>query len=144
VKAYAEAEGQIRTYQPVKPAKPKVSRVPKPYAGGEWSHARFFQFLRSGLRQMSQRWPPACRLVWLRQRRPSQSTNRKLKWEYSCSMCGKWQKKEGMAADHLIPCGSLKSWEDLPGFAERLFVEAPLLRILCAECHKVRHQPEDK
>lgn len=153
VKAYVEAEGQIRTYQPVKPVKPKArkttrkpktERVPRTRAGGEWTEASFWSFLRSGLRRMSQRWPPAVRLIWLKHRRPNQSANRRLKWEFNCSMCNGWYKRAGMAADHITQCGALSSWEDLPRFASRLFCEVEDLRILCEECHKVRHQPEDK
>jgi hypothetical protein len=51
-----------------KPKPPKRSRVPKPRAGGEFSDARFFGFLRSGLRQMSRRWPPLVRQIWLEHR----------------------------------------------------------------------------
>lgn len=118
---------------------PKTSRVPRTRAGGEWTEAAFFQFLRSGLRQMSRRWPPLVRHVWLASRRPSLSTNRRLKWEFRCASCGLWYKRDDMQADHIIPCGSLRSWDDLSVFAERLFCEAAGLRIYCADCHQARH-----
>lgn len=40
--------------------------------------------------------------------------------------------------DHVIPCGSLKSLDDVRGFVERLFVEADGLRVLCEQCHAER------
>lgn len=36
-------------------------------------------------------------------------------------------------------CGSLKSWQDMAVFAERLFCEADKLRVLCEQCHTARH-----
>jgi len=119
--------------------KPKTSRVPRTRAGGEWTEAAFWSFLRSGLRQMSRRWPPLVRHVWLASRRPSQSANKRLKWEFQCASCGQWFKRDDMQADHIIPCGSLKSWADMAGFAERLFCEADKLRIYCERCHKAEH-----
>jgi len=62
-----------------------------------------------------------------------------MKWEFCCAGCARWYKREGMQADHITPCGSLRSWEDLPGFASRLFCEADMLRIYCADCHQARH-----
>lgn len=38
--------------------------------------------------------------------------------------------------DHINPCGRLASFNDLSGFAERLFCEADQLRVLCKPCHK--------
>jgi hypothetical protein len=42
--------------------------------------------------------------------------------------------------DHVIPAGSLRSWDDLPIFAERLFCEREVdgvkrLQRLCDKCH---------
>lgn len=118
--------------------KPKTTRVPKPYAGGEWSHARFFQFIRSGLRQLSRRWPPVTRLVWNESRRPYVGPNPRAKWSYRCAICAKWYMRKEMQADHIVPCGSLKSFDDIGGFTKRLFVETGGLRILCADCHQIR------
>lgn len=112
--------------------------VPKPYAGGEWSHARFFQFLRSGLRQLSRRWPPVTRLVWLESRRPYVGPNKRQKWEHQCSACGEWYKRADMEADHIVPCGTLKSWDDLVGFTQRLLCEVEGVRRLCNGCHQSR------
>lgn len=37
--------------------------------------------------------------------------------------------------DHIIPVGPLQRYEDLPGFAARLFCEKEGLRVLCKPCH---------
>lgn len=119
--------------------KPKTARVPRTRAGGEWTEAAFWAFIRSGLRQLSRRWPPLVRHVWLGARRPYRGLNRRQKWEFQCAACAGWFKRDGMQADHIESCGTLKSWDAMVGFAERLFCEADKLRILCADCHATRH-----
>ena len=45
---------------------------------------------------------------------------------------------------HIIPCGSLKCWADIRGFAERLFCKVDKLLVLCYTCHKKAHEKEGK
>jgi hypothetical protein len=109
--------------------------VPRTRAGGEWTEAEFWSFLRSGLREKSRRWPPLVRQVFDVVRRKNRSENRRLKWEYQCRRCEGWFPRNQVEADHVVPCGSLRSFSDLEGFAERLFVEVDGLQVLCADCH---------
>ena len=109
--------------------------VPRTRAGGEWTEAEFWSFLRSGLREKSRRWPPLVRQVFDAVRRKNQSENRRLKWEYQCRRCEVWFPRNQVEADHIVPCGSLRSFADLQGFAERLFVEVDGLQVLCGDCH---------
>lgn len=37
----------------------------------------------------------------------------------------------------MVPAGSLKEYDDLPGFVERLFTSVDKLRVLCKQCHLV-------
>lgn len=115
--------------------KPKTGRVPRTRAGGEWTEAAFWSFLRSGLRQLSRRWPPVTRLVWAESRRPYLGPNKRQKWEHQCAACGTWGKRADMQADHILPCGPLRSWDDLPIFTQRLLCEVEGVRILCERCH---------
>ena len=117
---------------------PKTTRVPRTRAGGTWSEAQFWSFLRSGLRQLSRRWPPTVRLIWLEGRRAYKGPNVRQKWEYQCEKCAKWWIRKEMQADHIVPCGSLRSWDDLPVFTQRLLCEASGLRLLCSDCHQAR------
>ena len=55
---------------------------------------------------------------------------------YRCEGCGQACKKPEV--DHVIPCGELKTWDDLSGWAERLFCDADGLRVLCRECHHAK------
>jgi hypothetical protein len=116
----------------------KTERVPRTRAGGEWTEAQFWGFIRSGLRGMSRRWPPLVRLALLACRRPSQSSNKRLKWEHQCNDCGDWFPRKKVQVDHIEPCGSLRSFDDVGGFVERLFCETSELRVLCAVCHNSR------
>jgi len=119
--------------------KPKTMRVARTRAGETWSESQFWGFLRSGLRQMSRRWPPLVRLIWLEHRRPYVGPNKRQRFEHQCSGCDGWFIRRSMAADHIEACGSLRSWTEFAQFGERLFVDTPKIRILCERCHKVRH-----
>lgn len=110
-------------------------KIEKPYAGGKWTKARFFGFLRSALRLASRKWPPrheAKNAV----RRPYVGTRPRQRWEYECAMCGKWFQGTEVEVDHIEPCGQLKEYDDLPGFVRRLFCEASELRVTCKSCHR--------
>ncbi len=48
---------------------------------------------------------------------------------------GKTKRVNNCEVDHLVECGSLRSFEDLSGFTERLFCGAEGLRVLCKPCH---------
>lgn len=100
----------------------------------EWTTARFFGFLRSGLRRMYSRWPPKYKAM-AKAKRDYKGEGRQ-KYEYKCNKCNKYHPQKNVEVDHLTPCGSLSSYEDLPGFVERLFVSEDKLQILCKPCHK--------
>jgi len=118
--------------------KAKTERVERTRAGGEWTEAAFWGFLRSNLRLASQKWPPLARLVLEKSRRTSQSSNKRLKWEHQCADCGHWFPRKEVEVDHLVPCGSLRNWDEFKTFAERLFCEADGLVVRCETCHQIK------
>lgn len=122
--------------------KPKTNRVPKTRAGGEWTEAAFWGFLRSALRQASRRFPPITRHAMEQNRRESQGENKRQKWEYYCSNCSCWFPAKEVIVEHIQPCGSLKSWEDFKEFGERLFVDADQLTVHCKDCAKEKTKRE--
>lgn len=76
-------------------------------------------------------------------RRPNQSDNKRLKWEYQCNHCKQWFPEKEIQVDHVIECGSLKSADDLVGFLERLTPEdVNAYQVLCKPCHKARTQEQ--
>ena len=116
---------------------PQTNRVPRTRAGGKWTEASFWGFIRSGLRQLSLRWPPLSDVL-KENRRPYKGVDRRLKWEYCCAICGEWFTAKEIEVDHLDPVGSLRSFDDIPGFCERLFCEVDRLRVTCVECNQTR------
>ena len=119
--------------------KPKTNRVPRTRAGGTWTEAAYWGFLRSALRQASMRWPPL-RNALKTSRRKYEGTRPLQKWEYHCAICGQWLIGKEVEVDHITPCGSLKSLDDLPGFVGRLFCEEDGLRVTCRACNQARNQ----
>lgn len=113
--------------------KPVRQRVPRTRAGGTMTESQFFSFIRSGLRSKSQRWPP--RFAKLNKNR-KKVTGKRHRYEHQCEQCKGWFKQKDIEVNHRIPCGSLKSFDDLPGFVERLFCEEEGLEIVCKECHR--------
>lgn len=130
--------------KPAKKAKRKgTPRTPPfgPYP--EWTTSRFYGFLRSALRSAYNKYPVKWAVLKEAQR-PYQGPDKRAKWEYQCAECGAWKKAKEVSVDHVIPAGSLNSFEDLPGFAERLFCGPEGLQCLCTECHKIKTQQERK
>lgn len=107
-------------------------------AGGEWTVAKFWSFLRSNLRLASRKWPPLARLALQLVRRESESSNARLRWEYQCAECLSWNARKAVQVDHIEPVGQLLCHEDLPGFVLRLFCETEGLRVVCKRCHHAK------
>jgi hypothetical protein len=113
--------------------KVKKPRVPRTRAGETMTEAAFWSFIRSGLRSKSQRWPPRYQVLADAKKSVKGKRHR---FEYQCAECTKWFKQKEVEVDHIEPCGSLKSFDDLPQFVERLFCEKDKLRVVCKPCHK--------
>jgi 5-methylcytosine-specific restriction endonuclease McrA len=81
--------------------------------------------------------------VLLEARRNCKNKGRQ-KYEYQCASCNKWFKATDVQIDHIVPCGSLRSYNDLPIFVERLFCEPDGLQVLCKPCHQEKTNEERK
>ena len=114
-------------------------RVPRTRAEGTWTEAQYFSYIRGGLRRLSTRYPVKY-AVRLANRRTVKG--KRHKFEYQCAECNKWKKDKDVDVDHIIPAGSLRKYDDLPGFVERLFCEADGMQILCKICHKKKTELE--
>lgn len=102
-----------------------------------WTTAKFFGFVRSNLRMASQKYP--ARNEALKASIVGRMINKKtgrLANHHKCASCGNIFVSKEVQADHIIPAGSLRSFEDLPGFVERLFCSVEGFQILCKTCHK--------
>lgn len=117
---------------------PKTSRVPRTRAGGRWTEAAFWSYVRSGLRRMSTTWPPR-QAIMQNGRRPYTGPNKRQKWEHQCELCGGWFSAKEIQVDHINPCGKLTCYEDLPRFVATLFCEIDNLRKTCSDCNQKRN-----
>lgn len=98
---------------------------------------KFWQFLRSGLRRLSQRYPPLYEAL-AAAKRPYNGPNKRQKVCYECAECkGLFATKE-VAVDHIKPCGSLSCKDDVANFIETLFCERENLQVLCSTCHSLK------
>jgi hypothetical protein len=119
-------------------AKPKTLKTRN---AGTMTESAFWSFIRSGLRQKSRFWKPItqCKMA---ARRPYKGPNKRQKFEYQCNVCDKWFPEKKINIDHVIPAGTLRCANDLPGFVERLFCEIDNLQCICEGCHNVKTQNE--
>lgn len=126
-----------------KVSKPKKSRVEKPFNHGTMSNAGFFSWIRSRLRKMSQAWKPI-QEVKKEAKRPYIGENKRRKFSYECSRCLQLFSDKEVAVHHIVPAGTLKSFDDIGIFCKNLFVEKNLLILLCDGCHTKEHEELDK
>ena len=121
-------------------AKPRVTSV-KTRNSKTMTDTQFFQWIRQVLRKASIYWKPISQ-VRKDAQVPYKGANKRRKYSYVCSSCKKEYPATEINVHHKIECGSLKSFEDLPGFVERLFCEKEFLCVLCKNCHDEEHKKE--
>lgn len=124
-------------------SKTPKKKKPKLYAG-VWTQAKYFQFIRSALRQAFQRYPAKQQAKMQNRRNKPPRKKGKHKYEYQCAACEQWFMDKEVQVDHITPAGSLKDYKDLPGFTKRLFCEPEDLQILCIPCHQQKTNRERK
>lgn len=127
-----------------KPSVKKASRARTPpfEEWPDWTHAKFWQFIRSGLRAKWQRFPSRY-AVLNNAKRAYKGTNKNQKWEYQCACCESWFLQKDVSVDHITPAGVLNSFDDLPDFCQRLFVGPDKLQVLCKACHLEKSKEEN-
>lgn len=121
-----------------------TQRVKRTRAGGTWTEARYFSFIRSALRNASSRYPVKFAVKQKARRKKKKGTGGRHRFEYQCAKCKKWYLDKQVSVDHINPAGSLKTYEDLPQFVETLFCEEDNLQILCHPCHTTKTASERK
>lgn len=103
--------------------------------GGQWTTARYWSFISSGLRRMWMKYPVKQEALKA-SRRPFEGADKRTKWEYRCVDCNTWFKGKDIQVDHIEPVGSLRDYADLPRAVKNLFCELDNLQVLCKECHQ--------
>ena len=117
------------------------SKTPKTRNAGTMTESAFWSFIRSALRQKSRWWKPISQAK-LKAKRKYKGPNKRQKFEYQCNICKDWYPDKEINVDHIIPAGTLRCANDLPGFVERLFCEIDNLQVLCNVCHNKKTQNE--
>lgn len=107
----------------------------------DWTEAKFWGFVRSALRAAWSKWPPKYRVL-AKAKRNYKGPKKNQKYEFQCAHCSKWFPAKQVSVDHITPAGTLRCYEDLPAFVEKLFVSEDELQVLCATCHNVKTQEE--
>lgn len=119
-------------------AKPKTLKTRN---AGTMTESAFWSFIRSGLRQKSRWWKPITQCK-MKARRDYKGPLKRQKFEYQCNECGGWFPEKKINIDHIMPAGTLRCANDLPGFVERLFCEIDNLQVLCTTCHDAKTKSE--
>ena len=114
----------------------------KPHNSGQWTRARFAQFIKSALR--GARWPPkfdAIKAAFV-EHGINPNTGRKCKL-HRCVACSNLVPQSSMKAEHINPvvCPHVGFvvWNT---YIERLFVEVDGFQALCKECHDAKSAEE--
>lgn len=123
--------------------KVKKPRVPRTRNNETMTEAAFWSWIRSALRQKSRWWKPISQAKILA-RRAYKGPNKRRKWEYKCAECLQYFPDKEINVDHITPAGTLKHYNDLPGFVERLFCEVDGLQVMCTKCHDKKTAEERK
>jgi 5-methylcytosine-specific restriction endonuclease McrA len=125
----------------VKKKAARKNAAPKTRNAGTMTDSAFWGFIRSSLRQKSRWWKPIGQAKEAAKRK-YKGPNKRQKWEYLCNVCNKYYPNTEINVDHIIPAGTLRNAQDLPGFVERLFCEINNLQVLCNVCHNKKTQDE--
>ena len=123
-----------------KAAKPRVAKTRN---AGTMTESSFWGFIRSALRQKSRWWKPIL-LCKQKAKRAYKGPNKRQKFEYQCNICKSWYPDKKINIDHIVPAGTLRCANDLPGFVERLFCEQDNLQCICTTCHDKKTKNDKK
>jgi hypothetical protein len=117
----------------------KRIKAVKTHNNNTLTESEYFGKIRSSLRRGFMYWKPMMVALENASRKYT-GENKRIKKEYLCAGCGEWFQRKLVQIDHKIPCGSLKNFDDIVPFIQRLTVEDPTLyTILCKDgCHRVK------
>lgn len=124
---------------PRKIKKARKSVALKTRNGGTWTESQYFSAIRSALRTKFRFWKPMA-AVLAKASRPYKGPNKLQKKEFQCAECKGWFKRTQVEIDHIVECGSLRTYEDIVPFLKRMTPENEgAFQILCKTgCHKAK------
>jgi O6-methylguanine-DNA--protein-cysteine methyltransferase len=102
------------------------------------TESEYFGKIRSSLRRGFMYWKPGI-LALENASRKYTGENKRIKKEYKCSGCGEYFQRKLVHIEHKIPCGSLRTFDDIVPFIQRLTTEdLTAFHIMCHTCHQVK------
>lgn len=102
----------------------------------------YWGFIRAGLRAKFTRYPVKYKVKNAARRDKPKNKKGRHKYEYQCAYCKKYYMDKEVQVDHIVPCGSLRTPEDLVSFVPALFCEEEDLQVLCKPCHQKKTNKE--
>lgn len=124
-----------------------MTKKEKTRNNGEWTDARYFSFVKGGLRSASQRWPPKYRVLSKAYcgTRTNLRTGRMAK-HYKCRACENEFPLKEVEVNHIFPVIPVTGFDSWDGVISRLFCEEDGLEVLCRACHKIitKHENEER
>lgn len=110
---------------------PRVARTRNAQSETQSQH---MNKIRSMLRSLSRWWKPM--QLALKASSTTYTVGRAKRVMFLCAQCNKLHERKNVEVNHIEPAGSLKDYNDLPSFCEKLFVEdITKLEVLCKPCH---------
>ena len=126
----------------------KNNMANRKYNSGKWTPARFRSFVKSGLRALSNKWPPKyeCRKAAWVERGVYRCAGYKQKpHNVSASIGERGKKKNNIFIDHIVPViDPIKGFTTWDKVVANLFCEKKNLQVLCLNCHKEKSSDERK
>jgi hypothetical protein len=122
----------------------------------EWTTAKYFSLIRTGLRGAFSRWPPkheALKAVkevvpvmdgeeQARYKTGQRAGQLKYTTRYRCAACDNLFPIKEVETDHIVPAGSLKTYDDVVPFIQRVLCPVEGLQVLCKTCHREKTNAE--
>lgn len=109
--------------------------IKKTRNAGTLTESQYFSKLRSALRNAFRWWKPLS-IALDNSSRAYNGLNKRIKKEYQCNHCKEWYIRKNIEVHHKIECGSLKTYDDIVPFIQKLTTEnVSTLEVLCKECH---------
>lgn len=103
--------------------------------GHTMTESEFFGRIRSALRQATKFWVPALQALE-QASTPYTGIDKRIKKVYACSICQVVGSRTTVHVDHIIACGSLKTFDDVGDFCRRAFAESATdYQVLCKPCN---------
>lgn len=117
----------------------KRTKVPRTRNLGTLTESEYFSKIRSALRRTFRYWKPMQEALKQASRPSQNKENKRLKIEYQCAKCGQWFSRKGVEIDHILPAGSLRTYDDIVPFIKNLTTEdIKGYQILCIKDHKLK------